>query len=250
MGRSGAVEGIATRPPLLLRDDDDGLGGAALLQRLRDGLAEGAPWVGVETDGTRLARDRAFALAARRLGARVHLRVAGCSERAHRSIHGRDLRRIQRRALDACADLGLAVALLTAVRPGVNDGELGDIALLGLEHPAVRAAAFRPCLNLVCQPVSADDLVHGLSAQLPGMLRPAHFTAFSGCRVACLLSDGEDVVPVMPSSEGGRQLDWLAFSRTGSAVGVTDSSPSLSPLLLALPASGPAATFSIIVDER
>jgi hypothetical protein len=82
------------------------------------------------------------------------------------------------------------------------------------------------------------------------VLRPAHFTAFSGCRVACLLSDGEDVVPVMPSSDGGRQLDWPAFSRTGSAVGVTDSSPSLSPLLLALPASGPAATFSIIVDER
>jgi hypothetical protein len=241
MGGSGAAHGTATRAPLLLCDED-GPGGAALLQRLREGLAEGAAWVGVETDGTRLARDHGFAIAVRRLGARVHLRVAGCSERAHLAVHGRDLRRTQRRALDACADLGLAVAFLTAVRPGVNDGELGDIALLGLEHPAVHAAAFRPCWNPVYRPVGAADLVLSLAAQLPGMVGPGHFTASGGRHVACLLSDGDDVVPLRPSGAGAHQLDWLdPWSRPAGEVGVTSDSPS--------PAGGLSAAFLIIVEE-
>jgi hypothetical protein len=209
MGVSGAVQGTATPPPMLLLDEAGARGGA-LLHRLRVRLTAGAPWVGLETDGTRLARDHAFALAIGHLGARVHLRVAGCSERAHLAIHGRDLRRTQRRALDACADAGVAVTFLTGVQPGLNDTELGDVALFGLEHPAVRGAAFHPCLNPMYPPLSAEDLVSRLTTQLPGMLRPGHFTRVSGGSIACLIPDGEEILPIsLPTGAPADLLESL-----------------------------------------
>ena len=68
--------------------------------------------VNLNTNGIRLASDRAFVAA---LGARnrpgravnIYLQFDGLEERTHRVIRGRDLREIKRRALDNCAQVGL-----------------------------------------------------------------------------------------------------------------------------------------------
>jgi hypothetical protein len=246
MRSSEVAGGIACGPPLLLRDEAPA-GAVTLLQRLRDGLDGGAPWVAVETDGVRLARDRDFRVGLRHLDAHVNLLVAGSSKRIHLAIHGRDLRRLQRKALDACADLGLVVTLVMRVYPGMNDHELGDVTLLGLEHPAVRATVFHPSPGPSLQPnlpqhggigphhtyptwthptwthptwthptwthptwapIAADDLIHRLVPQLPGMLHADHFTQINGHRVACLLSDGEDVVPIRLPASAAQHPSW------------------------------------------
>lgn len=267
--------------PLMLPDEAAG-GADELLQRLRDGLDQGAPWVGVETDGIRLVKDHAFALGLRRLDARVQLRIAGCSERVHLAVHGRDLRRLQRRALDTCAALGLSVGLVMAVEAGLNDAELGDLALLGLEHPAVDAAMFRAgrtspsgftafpiprpaagqpgvvhhqTLSPARPPLVVEDLVHRLLLQLPGMLRPDHFTGTNGCRVAYLVPDGEELVAIDPAYAEARtpahHAQWLPAStppRAGASVPFRPAATA-TRLAASLVTPPPIRPFAIVIQE-
>jgi len=81
--------------------------------------------VNLNTNGIRLASDRAFAAA---LGQRnrpgravnIYLQFDGLDERTHREIRGRDLRAIKQRALDNCAEAGLTATLVATVEWGLN----------------------------------------------------------------------------------------------------------------------------------
>jgi uncharacterized radical SAM superfamily Fe-S cluster-containing enzyme len=104
----------------------------------------------VNTNGIRLARDRAFAgaLAQRNMrdgrSVSVYLQFDGFDERTHREIRGTDLREIKQQALDSCAAGGLTVTLAAAIERGVNEHEVGAILRFGVEHPAVRSVVYQP----------------------------------------------------------------------------------------------------------
>jgi 7,8-dihydro-6-hydroxymethylpterin dimethyltransferase len=128
----------------------------------------------VNTNGIRLARDRAFVRELARLGAHVYLQFDGLDERTHLAIRGRDLRRVKRRALEHCAHEGVGVTLVAAIEKGVNEHEIGAIVRTGVEHPAVNSVVFQPVTHSgrhgVFDPLARltnADVIAAVAEQLP-----------------------------------------------------------------------------------
>ncbi|MDZ7885117.1 MAG: radical SAM protein [Mycobacterium sp.] len=181
----------------------------------------------LNTNGIRLATDRRFVaeLAARcgpghHVG--IYLQFDGFDERTHREIRGRDLREIKRRALDNCAEAGLAVTLVAAVERGLNDHELGAIIRHGIEHPAVRSVAFQPVTHagrhVQFDPmtrITNSDVVHAIAEQLPEWFTASDFfpvpCCFPTCRsVTYLLTDGSSVLPIPRLLDVEDYLDYVS----------------------------------------
>jgi uncharacterized radical SAM superfamily Fe-S cluster-containing enzyme len=190
--------------------------------------------VNLNTNGIRLARDRAFAAA---LGERnrmpgrsvnIYLQFDGLEERTHTEIRGRDLREIKQRALDNCAEARLTVTLVAAVERGLNEHELGAIIRHGLAHPAVRSAAFQPVTHsgrhVAFDPLTRltnSDVIALIAEQLPQWIRRDDFfpvpCCFPTCRsITYLLTqgspDGADfaVLPIPRMLDVADYLDYVS----------------------------------------
>lgn len=106
----------------------------------------GYPFVQLNTNGLRLARETGYAgrLAAAGLDS-VFLQFDGPDDAATARLRGLPLHADKVRAVDACASAGLGVVLVCTVARGVNDHCLGDIVRFGLSRvPVVRGAHFQP----------------------------------------------------------------------------------------------------------
>ncbi len=163
--------------------------------------------VNLNTNGIRLASDKRFVAG---LGARnrpgravnVYLQFDGLDEQTHRTIRGRDLRDIKRRALDNCAEAGLTVTLVAAIERGVNEHEIGPVITFGLGHPAVRSIAFQPVTHsgrhAVFDPMTRltnSDVLHLIAEQLPEWFSTDDFFGVPCCFPTCrsityLITDG------------------------------------------------------------
>jgi uncharacterized radical SAM superfamily Fe-S cluster-containing enzyme len=176
----------------------------------------------VNTNGIRLARDRAFAHELARLGGHVYLQFDGLEPATHLALRGRDLRDIKMRALEHCAGVDLGVTLVAAVERGINDHELGAIVRTGVEHPAVSSVVFQPVTHSgrhgVFDPLSRltnADVIGAVARQLPDWFAPSDFVpvpcCFPTCRsMAYALVDGGRLVPFARLLDIEEQLDYLA----------------------------------------
>jgi 7,8-dihydro-6-hydroxymethylpterin dimethyltransferase len=153
--------------------------------------------VTVNTNGIRLASDRRFAAA---LGRRnrpgravnIYLQFDGLDEQTHVQIRGRDLREVKHRALDHCAEAGLAVTLVAAVERGLNEHEVGAVVEYGLAHPAVRGVAFQPVTHsgrhIEFDPLTRltnSDVIHLLAEQRPEWFQVSDFFPVPCCFPTC-----------------------------------------------------------------
>ena len=138
--------------------------------------------VNLNTNGIRLASDRAFV---RALGERnqpgrrvnVYPQFDGLGVETHLAIRDRDLREIKQRALDNCAEAALAVTLVAAVEKGVNEHEIGPgdpararppggpVGRLPAGHPLGAHVAFDPLTRL-----TNSDVLHAIDDQLPELV--------------------------------------------------------------------------------
>lgn len=193
-----------------------------ILDFLRMAKAKGVRTVVLNTNGLRLARDRAFAPALAELGVRIYLQFDGLEEATQRTLRGRDLRAIKDQALERAADAGLTVMLVAAVEADVNTHELGAIVRFGIKHPAVRGVVFQPVTHagrhLEFDPLSRltnADIIHGLVEQCPDWFRLSDFLpvpcCFPSCRsITYLLTDGNEVVALPRLAPVDTYLDYLA----------------------------------------
>jgi uncharacterized radical SAM superfamily Fe-S cluster-containing enzyme len=176
----------------------------------------------VNTNGIRLARDRAFAGELAALGAHVYLQFDGLAEATHLAMRGRDLRELKARALEQCAAAGVGVTLVAAVEPGVNDHELGAIVRTGVEHAAVNSVVFQPVTHAgrhgAFDPLARltnADVIAAVSRQLPDWFRPADFVPVPCCFPTCrsisyaLVDDGK-LVPFTRMLDVDEHLDYIA----------------------------------------
>ncbi len=182
---------------------------------------KGVKVVTLNTNGIRLARDRAFVAALAALKPSIYLQFDGLTERAHLEIRGRDLRDLKRQALDHCAEFGLTVSLVAAVERGLNDGELGDIIRFGIGHPAVRSVVFQPVTHAGRHPafdprtrLTNADIIHGIVAQVPETFRESDFfpvpCCFPTCRsITYLLIDGDRILPIPRLLSVEDHLDYV-----------------------------------------
>jgi uncharacterized radical SAM superfamily Fe-S cluster-containing enzyme len=169
---------------------------------------KGVRTVVLNTNGIRLAHDPTFAPALAALGVKIYLQFDGLDQATHLALRGRDLRAAKAKALERCADAGLAVMLVAAVLTGVNDHELGAVVRHGIAQPAVRGVVFQPITHAGRHTpfdprtrLTNADVVHSLVAQCPDWFEPRDFVPVPCCFPTCrsityLLADEHDVLPI------------------------------------------------------
>ncbi|MCB1783424.1 MAG: radical SAM protein [Alphaproteobacteria bacterium] len=100
----------------------------------------------INTNGVRLARDKAFveALAGFAPGFEVYLQFDSLEKGALENLRGVDLRTVRRKALENLEAAGISTNLVVTVKKGVNDHEIGAIIDFALGYQCVRGITFQP----------------------------------------------------------------------------------------------------------
>jgi len=100
----------------------------------------------VNTNGVRIAEDRAFAerLATYMPRFEVYLQFDSLRREPLMRLRGADLRRIREQALARLDELGVSTTLVVTLARGVNDDEIGAILEQALQHACVRGVTFQP----------------------------------------------------------------------------------------------------------
>lgn len=162
---------------------------------LRDDLPElvayahslGFPYIQLNTNGLRLAKDEAYVRALAEAGLSfVFMQFDGVTDDVFLTLRGAPLLEQKKRAIEHCDRCGLGVTLVPTVVRGVNDGQIGDLVRLGAElSPAVRGIHFQPVSYFGRIPEQPDDsqrytldeLINSLTVQagIPAScLEPSH----------------------------------------------------------------------------
>ncbi len=121
---------------------------------LRDDLPElvqfageaGCSYTQVNTNGIRLAEDRAYAKRLAEAGLDiVFLQFDGTRDDIYRALRGRELLETKLEAIRVCSELQIGVTLVPTVVRGINDENLGEIVKLAARlAPGVRGIHFQP----------------------------------------------------------------------------------------------------------
>jgi uncharacterized radical SAM superfamily Fe-S cluster-containing enzyme len=100
----------------------------------------------INTNGVRIARDRAFVdrLAEQRKGLEIYLQFDSLERDALMTLRGADLRRVREQALENLERAGISTTLVVTVKRGVNDSEVGAIVRHALDWRCLRGVTFQP----------------------------------------------------------------------------------------------------------
>jgi 7,8-dihydro-6-hydroxymethylpterin dimethyltransferase len=121
---------------------------------LRDDLPEivamgqsmGFPFIQVNTNGLRIARDSAYLerLAAAGLST-VYLQFDATDDTVYERLRGARLFDLKRQAIEQCIKLKIGIVLVATIVPRINTHELGSIIKFALQYsPALRGVHFQP----------------------------------------------------------------------------------------------------------
>jgi len=139
----------------------------------------------LNTNGIRLARDRAFVerLAQyRRL--EIYLQFDGFHDSANVSLRGESLLETKLRAIEALGEAGLRTTLVCTLQAGVNDDQMGRLVEFALERPWITGVSFQPATytgryflpEQLESRITFPDVIHGIAEQTGGLFRASDFT--------------------------------------------------------------------------
>ena len=145
--------------------------------------ATGFTFVQLNTNGLRLAAEPGYAKTLREAGlTSVFLQFDGLTDQTYRTLRGRPLAAEKMRALERCAEAGLAVVLVPTIVAGVNDHEMGSLVRLAAEWPGVvRGLHLQPVSYFGRYPrgdrprLTLPDLLRALEQQTGGEVAAADF---------------------------------------------------------------------------
>jgi uncharacterized radical SAM superfamily Fe-S cluster-containing enzyme len=100
----------------------------------------------INTNGVRLARDKAFVaeLATLAPGFEIYLQFDSLEKAALEHLRGVDLSTVRRKALENLEEHNISTSLVVTVKRGVNDHEIGAIIDHALNYKCVRGITFQP----------------------------------------------------------------------------------------------------------
>ncbi len=146
---------------------------------------EGFPFVQLNTNGLRMAKDQNYAHALKEAGlSLVYLQWDSMHDQAYATLRGGAYASIKEQALAHCLAAGLPVLLVITVVRGINDAELGAILQKALAcGPLVRGIHMQPVASFGRYPweqgaaprLTIPELLHNLEKQSAGMLKASHF---------------------------------------------------------------------------
>jgi uncharacterized radical SAM superfamily Fe-S cluster-containing enzyme len=142
----------------------------------------GCRYVQLNTNGVRLASDKAYLQALKDAGLSfVFMQFDGMDDEVYRALRGQALLDIKMRAIENCGALGIGVTLVPTLVPGVNTHHIGDILRFAAsKSPEVRGVHFQPVSYFGRTPKAPDDamrytldqLLHDIKTQASEVLPP------------------------------------------------------------------------------
>lgn len=163
----------------------------------------GFSYVQLNTNGLRMGGSSAYCRLLKESGVTtVYLGFDGIREDAYRIKYGRNILDDKRKAVENCAEAGLAVVLVPCVIPGGNDDQLGEIIRFAKSYmPAVRGVYFQPVSYFGIYPegenprITIPEVIRRLEAQTEGEVKAQDFLPGAYEHAACtfqgiFMSDG------------------------------------------------------------
>jgi uncharacterized radical SAM superfamily Fe-S cluster-containing enzyme len=195
----------------------------------------------LNTNGRRIARDDRFLsfLQKHRQRVEVYLQFDGLRPSSYQDLRGEDVAREKQLALQRLQEAGVWTTLVTTLRRGVNDDEIGDIVELGLETPRCAGLALQPLFGsgrfAAFDPqdrVTPTGVLKRLGEQTAGKVEASDFIPLpcshpDCCDITYLIRDRQDQWRSIPKLIGHDELKrWLhvvsntiAFDAVSAPVG-------------------------------
>ncbi|TWT77552.1 Antilisterial bacteriocin subtilosin biosynthesis protein AlbA [Posidoniimonas polymericola] len=182
-------------------------------------------YVMVNTNGLRLARDRAFAerLAAQRHKVEIYLQFDGLEDSNYDALRDASLLEVKQQAVEVCGEVGLNVILVATLQAGVNADQIGPIVRYGMQRPSVTGVSFQPACYTGRHFLPADledritfpDVLHSLEEQCGDVWRASDFTPLpcahpNGHTLAYGYRSGSEVTPLARFVDIEQNLDLLS----------------------------------------
>lgn len=100
----------------------------------------------INTNGIRMARDRAFleSIAERKHRTEIYLQFDSFEDVGYKALRGASLLETKLKAIEQLGEVGLNTILVCTVQPGVNDHEIGRLVEFGIERPWITGVSFQP----------------------------------------------------------------------------------------------------------
>ena len=181
-----------------------------IIDLVKAARACGIPFVMVNTNGKRIARDDRFLDQLAEVRPSIYFQFDGFDRETYRIIRCEpDVLEEKLFALDRLAFIGLNVTLVPAIERGVNDHEVGKIIELAIQHPAIRGINFQPAFHAgrhmhhdPMQRMTIPDIVRLIDQQTAGKFVASDFIPVPCCFPSCnsvtyTFIDGEKATPLL-----------------------------------------------------
>lgn len=193
-----------------------------IIEFVRMAHARGIPFVMVNTNGKRIARDDRFLEQLAEVRPSLYFQFDGFDRETYRILRGEpDILDEKLLALDRLASVGLNVTLVPAIERGVNDHEIGRIIELAIQHPAIQGINFQPAFHAgrhmrhdPMQRMTIPDIVHLIEEQTAGKFVASDFIPVRCCFPTCnsvtyAFVDGDKVTPLSRVVNVYDYLDYI-----------------------------------------
>ena len=162
---------------------------------IRLGRSHAFTFFQLNTNGLRIARDRAYLAALKEAGlSTVFLQFDGTRDRIYQTMRGCSLLDDKMAVIENCAEQDTGVVLVPTLVPGINTDDIGNIIRLALDHmPIVRGVHFQPISYFGRYPESPTDetritipeIIRAIEAQTNGLIQSETFCPPGGENALC-----------------------------------------------------------------
>jgi uncharacterized radical SAM superfamily Fe-S cluster-containing enzyme len=193
-----------------------------IIDFVRAAQGRGIPFVMINTNGKRIARDDRFVAELAQVRPSLYFQFDGFDAETYRVIRGEpDILEEKLRALDRLAEIGLGVTLVPAIERGVNEHEIGKIIDFAIKHPAVRGINFQPAFHAgrhgahdPLQRITIPDILKSIEEQTRKQFVVSDFVPVPCCFPTCnsvtyALIDGEQITPLSRVVNVHEYLDYI-----------------------------------------
>jgi len=183
---------------------------------------KGFKYVMLNTNGLKIAEDESFAreLGKFKGGFEVYLQFDGLNDEIYKALRGKPLVDIKKKALSNLAKYAVPVTLVCTVAGGINDKNLGEIIVYGMEEKCVRGVNFQPVAFLgrideskIRSRVTLSGVLNRIEQQTNKILQKEDFMPLP-CNVERValtyLLKGEDgFVPITRNKDMSEYKDYI-----------------------------------------
>jgi len=195
-----------------------------IIPMMRAAFDRDIPNVMLNTNGKRIAHDDGFLAELAELKPFIYYQFDGFESETYRIIRGEpDILPTKLQALDRLAEAGCMVILVPTIERGVNEHEIGEIIMFGLEHPGVYGVNFQPAFHsgrhMEHDPLNRltiPDLINAVEAQTEGLFKTADFVPVPCCFPTCnsvtyaYIDDDGTILPLPRMLNIDNYLDYIS----------------------------------------